>query len=240
MNLPHHLIQEISKYDYSLMFTLFDAGIPILPSQCTYKLIKFAVQNHHCKAMNFGFSHVNLSHSEVEELFETAVMYGNVNAVRYLYSTYYYSVFNTCSYKSHYISEYIMYAIQEKYFEVVQFLLIDRTIELDYQMILEAVENGNIQLVQDLLNNPQLDDPSYEGENEALIRAIELGNYDLVNVFCKCPNIDIHEPDNEPIKVAIDYGETKIVRLLFQDRWVKATLQLDSEQIHTLKRILVM
>ena len=233
---PESLIYMISEFDYKLMCLLHNKQ-PVMKKNYTHDLAYYCVKNG-CNNVAYEiFENKKFSTAEYENCFEMAVAYNNVNMVEYLYR----KIGKNMDYDI--LHENIVYAIQCKNLDGVRFFLQQTDIDVMFDecsMLFEAVNIRNIECVELILNHPNMFDTcSYN--NMALIRSIELNDRDIMDLLFHSDKIDLHEPDNEPLRTAIDMDNKYAVHSLFHDEWVSRTAHqsLDEDYEYHLKRLVM-
>ena len=202
----------------------------IQPKHCVNELLVYAIKHDYVDITKYVLNILTNTFAQIENLFEIGVLHYSIQCVEYLYEEYRYQWDIEC------ICSYIVYAINENYIDIVYYLIDKDEIDIYYnncQFLIESVNSNNKHLLQYILDLPRMDNPSYYNNN-VLIHAIESRNHPIINTIVKHPKVHVHEPDNEPFRVAMDIGDKWIITKLYNDRWVQQTLQLDEEEKYRL------
>ncbi len=214
--LPKDILKLVSRCDYALMRHLHP-HYPITRAECTSQFADNCAKHNDVRILDHILSHNTHPFALIEDIFETAVVHHATSIVRYLYKKYESEWDKDC------ICEYVIYCVSIKYLDIVYFFIDETNIDLEYNnnKILEtATETRNERLVNHILNNPRLDDL---GENEILLKLIQMRDYPMLRLMLNHPKVNAHEPDNEPMRLAIFLQDEWIVNKLWEDEWVVRT-----------------
>lgn len=235
-NLPKNIIEIITEYDYGIMCEMHNIGIIINKNKCTLDLLDYCTKHDHINIIKYiiHLDSFEITDADWENLFERAVMYDSVDTVKYIYES-------EVLIDQEMVCEYIIYAIQTKFDDIVRYFMGREEIDVSYNefAILDAaVKSLNPNITEMVLAHPHSEDVSYYGNNEPLLTAIRMKNDAIFDIFMQSDHVDPHEPDNEPMRVAIEQSYPHGIEMLMEDEWVMKTLQLNDEELYHLNIIL--
>lgn len=231
IQLPIDILRVIGSFDNRFLCILHQSGIKIHKRDCSYALFRYLVKNNHTRIFNYCLAlqpDILLNQSEMEGLFDLAVLYDHVEMTRIICSR--------VQIHEQVIYDYLIYGIQENLLNCVYFFINEMDVLLEYnqyQVICEAVRYNNLPLVQYLMDHPEVENPSMES-NSILITAILCQNKPIFRYLLNHPKIEPHQPDNEPFQVALDMGNEWFLEKLLNNQYVSRTLQLDTDDIDRL------
>ena len=98
--------------------------------------------------------------------------------------------------------------------QIVKMLLQDARVDLNDELIRQAVRSAKPQIVQELLQDPRVD-PSVDN-NLLILQAVSTGTHENVQVLLQDPRVDPSVNDNEAIQTAAEYGRTDNLKMLLK------------------------
>lgn len=230
--LPTDIVYIICSFDYRLLRLIYHWGFNIQKPDCSYLFLRYLVKHNDLKLFHHCIKYIEHNEEELRCLFDLSVIYSSIDIVRELH------MMNIITNED--IFEYCIYSIQENLTECINFFVKETDIDLqynDYQIICEAIRVNNHNLVQQILDDIRVEDPSDES-NSVLITSIICQNKKIFTYLVNHPKIEVHQPDNEPFRIALEIGNKWFVNKLMSNPYVIRTLQLDYEEYQKLHMIL--
>lgn len=218
-SLPDDIVRTVAAYDPGLACELN----PIPKELHTYDLAVYATKHDRVGVLREVLVGVQVSDCQLMELIRVAVRCYSTQSVRFLYGSFRHQI----DFDVLYIL--VSYAIYERHDQIAYFFVEETDIDLEhdgFRLFFAAVDSGNTHLVKTMLDQPRLREPS-DHDNYALISAIKKNDMEMVDALVSHPKVDPHEPANEPFYTALELRNPWVARRLYDDYWVRLTLELD-------------
>lgn len=230
MALPTELVHHICRFDTALLeWYYIYSNKNIIPSDCTTPFLFHLSSTDNIDLFTVVFKKMSssLTLHLMNMLFEEAIMCESVRVFRFLIDNW--------NFQEDTVRQYLSYAIHENCASIIPPMFEKYPYLIDSATLEEAVYRNDYSLVKYILNHPLYAESS--ADNHAFIIAIQMSHRKIFRFMLTHSRVDAHEPDNEPLKQAIYSGNPWFVRELMQDPYVRANLQLDTEEDYLLRQI---
>ncbi len=216
-----NLLYMVSEYDTGILCAFHVLGwIKIRKMDITFRLLEYCMIHDYMDIITFCMNlnkYITFPTREILQLIDVSVTHNSIQSVKWIHLHFHSQI------DSYIIGEYIKYAIENDFKEITYFLLDFtnvRRLNIDYdELIYEAIQMDDPDLIEYILNLDNMYE-SYDYENHNLISAIELERSHIVQIMCKHVKINPHEPDNLPVRIALENGNDNIVQNMIGNDWV--------------------
>lgn len=230
MPLPNELVHHICCFDTALLeWYYIYSKKNIIPSDCTMTFLFHLSSTDNVELFTSVYKKMSSSLNPhlMNMLFEEAIMCESVHVFRFL--------IHNWEFHENTTRQYLSYAIRENCASILLPMFEKYPYLIDSSTLEEAVYRNDYSLVKYILNHPLYTESSVD--NHAFIISIQLSHRKIFRYMLRHSRIDAHEPDNEPLKHALYSGHPWFVRELMQDPYVRANLQLDTEENYLLRQM---